>query len=395
MALDGKNLTTVREENLRLVLRLLLQQGKCSRSELAKATGLKQATMTHIVNLLLSWDLVCECGSIDGRVGRKSIAIAINPNKYRIISVRVGRKNLHIGVFSFNGSLLEHLSTPLPEDPKELAKKIEKELSDVIAHHESEGILGVGIALPGIYGGRGASGQETQTRFLDALLSHLSSTLSLPVFIENDANCGALAKAWYAPHGTRNLAFISVGAGVGAGIIVDGALYRGAGGNAGEIGHVSIHCEGPVCYCGNRGCLELYCSENAFLRTCSEKAQTAVEPQKLSELLLEIREDKNPVARELLRECAVYLGCGIVNLINSLDPERLILSGRLVTSDPLFFDTVRKTLEERIGEDRMRRIDLEISQKENETVLLGATVPVADSVLFAPSETFSRFLKSE
>ena len=400
MSLDfnGKNLSKIRESNLEIVIKLLLEQGTCSRVYLARKTGLKQATITNIINLLLEWNVVMESGVIDGKVGRKSIAICINQNRYRTIGIRISRKNIHIGVFSLDGNMLEYETLPLPpsSNENEIAGLLESGMERFYLKYREKGILGIGIALPGVYApNRDIIHLYGQKLIPDDIVSRLSKRFGLRTFIENDANCGALAQYWYKKGKTYgNIVSITVNEGIGAGIIVNGSLYTGANGNAGEIGHMSIDYEGPVCTCGNRGCLELYCSTDAFLQKCRREAQQnagleAYCDKTLIELLEDVQKGE-PFPTRIFEECCNYLGLGIVNMINLYDPQLIVISGKMTVAGNVLLDAVKRAVSMIIMADRMKNVHIRLSEFEDKSVICGATALVVDHVLKTPTEVFQQ-----
>jgi glucokinase len=184
----------------------------------------------------------------------------------------------------------------------------------------------------------------------------LTEMLGVPVVVENDAHAGALGEHWRgAGRGTRHMIYVTVGTGVGGGLILDGRLYTGATGTAGEIGHHSVDLHGPVCYCGSRGCVELYAAAPALVRRTCERVGTepslipalvgddpdAIDP----EVIARAAREGDGLANDILHEAARALGTGLANLAVVLVPEVIVLGGGVMRSFDLFLPTIREVIE--------------------------------------------------
>jgi glucokinase-like ROK family protein len=187
----------------------------------------------------------------------------------------------------------------------------------------------------------------------------LSQEFNVPVFVDNDANMAALGERYFgAAQGSEDFVYLSAGVGLGGGIVLDGQLYRGTGGYAGEIGHMTIIGDGPCCNCGNRGCWETLVSQTALINRV-RKAIEAGSASRVSQLvkgrlerisiaiIVEAAEEGDKVARQALEETGTYLGIGIANLINAFNPELIIFGGVMSLASDYLLPTIEKTLKER------------------------------------------------
>ena len=274
---QGINLEEVQELNRALVVRSLRKARLCSRADLAKRTGLKQPTITRIISDFLEWGLVTERGIIEGKKGRRSIGISLNTELYKVIGVRLARKYFTVGLFDMFGSGEVIAQEPIEalEGSGKALGRIRVAVNQLIAASSQFRILGVGVAIPGPFfraEGRIALMTELPGWEQIALEQELLSYFRIPVYLEHDAHAAALAEWWLGPHSreTGTIVYVAAGQGVGAGIMIDGRLFRGSLGTAGEIGHMSVDCNGPFCECGNKGCLEHYCSSIALVREIKE-----------------------------------------------------------------------------------------------------------------------------
>ncbi|MBI3995610.1 MAG: ROK family protein [Nitrospirae bacterium] len=164
----------------------------------------------------------------------------------------------------------------------------------------------------------------------------LEPRLNLPVLIENDANAAAFGEAWIGSgRGARSLLYLGLGTGVGGGVVLDGRVWHGREGLAGEIGHITIDPKGPVCGCGNHGCLESYASATAVVRSYAEKAGRPVTGLTARDVALLAR-GRNQKASAVYRELGRALGIAIADLLNIFDPERIVIGGGVAQAWPLF-----------------------------------------------------------
>lgn len=217
------------------------------------------------------------------------------------------------------------------EGPERVMERLSALVEQMLAKAEGP-VEGIGFGFPGlldrprgavarwVYGGKVWSGFP--------LVSFLQERFSLPVAVDNDANCAALAEALYGKaKGARTLLFVILGTGVGGGIIVDQKIFAGKG-NAGEIGHVTVEVDGIPCGCGARGCLERYVCKSAIEQAAKHILGRELDPNEVATLA----EQGHAQARQVLREIARYLAVGLVNCVNVLDPDLIVLGGGLANS---------------------------------------------------------------
>jgi glucokinase len=247
-----------------------------------------------------------------------------------------------------------------------------------------EEMAGTVIGVPGIIQ------RETQTiescpNLLEldgmALGPQLTAALNAPVWVENDVNLITLGEhRWGRGRGIQNMACIFVGTGIGCGLIVSNELYTGADGSAGEFGHISIEPEGKSCTCGGVGCLEMYCSGKA-LALAAVDLLGASELHELSHYNEAIRLNRaarggHPAALDAIQRAFYYLGVGIANLVNIMNPRLIVLGGGIVKGWPEGLDIVRNETERRVRVTARKRLDLEFPVLGERAGLLGAAVYV-------------------
>jgi glucokinase len=215
-----------------------------------------------------------------------------------------------------------------------------------------------------------------------ALREELSGRLGAPVFVENDANCAALAEAQLV--GVHNLVMLTLGTGVGGGIVIDGAIFRGSTGLGAELGHVTIDADGPACpgNCPNRGCLEALCSGTALERDATELGHDRPDSRFAAALAddgrvsgretVAIAEEGDPDALALFERLGRNLGVGIASMINAFEPERLVIGGGLSRAAGLFFDSARAEAASRALPTLFERVEIDLAQGGADAGVIGA-----------------------
>ena len=383
MTEKGANQNTIQEMNRSLILNVLRKQGVCSRAKISRITGLQQATITYIVNDLIKWKLVTETGLMTGKKGRRSIGISINNDVYRVIGVCLTRSYFSIGVFNLSGKLLEseQIDT-VGNSPLDVLKKLKISLSGYIAKSKKK-ILSIGIGIPGpfihdknhIALMTGVPGWEN----ID-IKTELETEFNIPIFMEHDANAGAYAQNWFVKDIKPSdvLLYVTMSAGIGAGVITNHEIFRGFLGTAGEIGHMSICFDGPECECGNLGCLEKYASSHAFADAISQKLQKKTSFEQAVKLV----ENNNDIAIQEYKNCCKMLGVALVNTVNILNPNIIVIGCEMAHVAPkILLETVDEVIKERTMLALTDQLIIKISNIEKGSVLMGAAVIAINEVL--------------
>lgn len=331
----------LRRHNRGLVLNLLREQGPLSRTELSHRTGLAPSVLTRLIRDLMAEGVVEEAGKAESNGGRRATLLEINPDYAHVIGLKVERARILGARVNLAGEIRARDALELPEHPRpQRFLELAGELVGELAQGET---LGVGIGISGFVDA--AHGIELYSPILGwrevPLAAPLAEITGLQVYLENDVNALTLAERWYgAGRAFRNFVCVTVGEGIGAGVVVGGELYRGAAGGAGELGHTTLDPSGPVCRCGERGCLEVYASDRFLLSRARDLGCRDID-----ELATAARAG-NEAARAAFSEMGKALGIGVKNLVNLLNPEAVVLGGeRLNVADlflPAFEEQVRR-----------------------------------------------------
>ena len=287
-----------------------------------------------------------------------------------IIGVDLGGTNIVVGAMSEDGDrqIGMHSQPTVPERGVDdvvdsMAAMVEETIAAVVrdAGASRDDILGVGIGAPGpLDRARGVVVVAPNLGWRDyPLRDALSERVGLPATLDNDANCATLGEWWQgAARGARDVVGLTIGTGIGGGIIIDGRLHHGASDVAGEIGHTTIDLTGRYCRCGNYGCLEAYASGPAI----AQRAREALERDEISTLrrivegdlsrltaatVYEAAKMGDALAREVVRDTATFLGAGIANLLNVFNPDVVVIAGGVTQAGEPLFDPLRAEVRRR------------------------------------------------
>jgi predicted NBD/HSP70 family sugar kinase len=374
--------TFLRKVNETAVLELIREQGPISRSEIARRLHLSPATITRIVNVLLENDIVLEGGPIHSRQGRRPVLLEFNPCANLIIGVYI-HKNMVGALSDLNGKILERRTVPSVVGEAGVQSLIAL-VEDLHQASKSYGapIRGIGIGAPSIVTfeeGIVVWAPSLGWRNLP-LKTRLEEAFQLPVFVENEVNLIALGESWRgAGQGVRNLVCISLGAGIGAGIVLDGQLFRGSHDAAGEVGYIIPNQSYLGHVYNGYGCLESLAGSMGIVQRASARLaegepsvlreRGSIDPPHLSvEMVLSAAGEADLLARSVLDETLDYLSIAVANLVCILDPDRIVISGDLAEFGTLFAGPIRSRLEGTLPQ----MPELVLSQLGTDAAVLGA-----------------------
>lgn len=387
----GGNNNDLMESNRSAVVRILQRGGVCSRADIARETGLTQPAITKIVAALMDMGIVSEVGGIKGSGNRRSIGLTLNGDKYQIVGVKFARQNISVGVFDVYGR--QYVQKDLPytaeEKPLSVLAALKEQIRGLISAYPR--VLAVGIALPGPYLHKeGYIAVMTQMpRWRDVnFRAELEHAFDRPVFIEHDANAGALAEWYFGGHDKHinSLAYFLVGEGVGSGVIENGSLLLGAQGCASEIGHISVDVHGPACECGNRGCLEMYCSSLRLVENAVKAAPEAFRGlPRTSDTVFSLARGGNARVCEAIECVAEYIAFGCVSLIYAYNPNVIVIGDSVAAGCELIMPAVTRAVRERVLPELYRKVDIKLSGLKVNPTLLGAAAAATNKALQSPS----------
>jgi predicted NBD/HSP70 family sugar kinase len=353
----ARNGTRTKFENQRTLLLNLLRHQPISRIRLSRRTGISTTTVTNLTAPLVQAGIGTDLLALTAGAGRPPLALALVPDSRYAIGIHIGVRKSQVALGTLDARLID--LRVAPHHPEESAQQVLERLAEMarqlVADNglalEPERIIGVGVGASGL-----VDNEHGINIWAPALSWHdvpvaelLSSYLQLPVAVENNVRCMALAESLFgAGQGHRVLAFVYARIGVGAGLVMDGQIYRGARHAAGEIGHWTLlPRDGELCRCGNRGCLETLISEKVLVSEGSRLApEILAHADPLEALFSAARAGHQPI-RQMLVERAEYLGIALANLVNVINPEVILLGGLLYQGYDLLQPVIEATMRQR------------------------------------------------
>jgi predicted NBD/HSP70 family sugar kinase len=367
-----------------------LHDNQISRSELSDRTGLSQATISSIVGHLVGEGALIEDVAfglgIRGR-GRPLVMLRLNPAYTHVVGVKISTHQIVFSVTDFVGNVVA--SDTIPLEPRKLTppqliafvvrgvraclKKVGKTIGDV---------SGIGVGLPGfIDSHRGIAFWSPVFTSPNVNFRELLQTkFDVPVFVENDANLVTLAEHWFGmAKGLENAVVVTIEHGTGSGLIFNGKLYRGAQGLAAEFGHTKLVFDGPLCQCGERGCLETHTAAFAILHEAA-KAGFRVpkrpleyhERSRLIQIIIARAEAGDQSMARIFEQMGRYLGLGIANLVNLLNPQRVVICQGSIRCAHLYEDSLRAVAEQMVIPPLKRNLEIVIHHWGDEVWARGA-----------------------
>ncbi len=342
------------------ILELIRTSELISRTDLARATGLSQASITGISADLISEGLIEEkqSGAYEG--GRRPTLLAIRPDGVHVIGVNIAIHEIRVVIVNFQAEVKASHTTILANDyysPEEIVSITAQAIQACMweANFSKDQISGAGVGIPGPVDSR-----TGVIRFLPnygwknvPFQKMLQEKINHPVFVDNSSNNLATGEYWYGSgRGVDNFLVITLENGVGAGMMLNGQLIRGHLGIASEFGHICAELNGPLCRCGRNGCIEAFVGNNSILRDARELvrqgkwSQVVVKPDEINfiEVIDELAQG-NVELEKIYRKAGEILGVGIYNMVTMLDPERVIITGKGVAAGNKLFSPMFAQIE--------------------------------------------------
>lgn len=367
-----------------------------SRAEIAQRLTLSRSTVSEIVEPLLASGLVAEAGVGESRGGRRPIVLEFQDEAFDILGVDMGASHVSVARVDLRGRVQAWVSKEheVQTDPDGTRLAIKTLCDAAMSGVPRRRLVGIGIAVPSPVDPHHP--ERLSTVALPAWkgvhgFKPLLSKFRVPVQVDNDANCGALAEHWWGgAKGIEDFTFIKVATGIGAGHFMGGAIRRGASGVAGEIGHVAIDPRGELCVCGNRGCLTTLVGGYALvaraeaLRSRVPQSELATGKITLSRIEQAALHD-DPLALQVVHEAAEHLGVAIAGMLNLLNPAAVILGGGLAVLGDRLLVPLRASALRRTFVPAVASTEIRTSTLGPQSVAIGAATLVLDAALQDPT----------
>jgi predicted NBD/HSP70 family sugar kinase len=378
------------------VFRLLWRKKRISRADIARELTLSRSTASKMVDSLFETDLIAEKGTAKSSGGRKPIVLEFQDDARGILGVDLGASHIAVALTDMRGKVLAWMERdhPVRMDP-DGTRSLVVEMCDSLLTSQKRPkswLLSIGVSVP-------SPVDPVQPRYLSEVvipawqgrsgIEQLESHFRVPVYLDNDANLGALAEFWWgAGRNKRNFIYIKISTGIGAGYVLNGEIYRGANGVAGEMGHVSLDPNGELCVCGLHGCLATKVTIPAMVRKAntllgkypsSSLSRSEINQQSIADAAM----IGDPLAKRVIQEVASDLSTAIIGWLNLMNPELVVVGSGSAHFDNLVLPIVRQ----KVGKHTLVKsavADIQSSQLGNQGVAIGAATLIIDRMMTDP-----------
>lgn len=387
------NRDLIRSINRSILLNVIKTEGEVSRVALAHMTGLSAATVTTITGQLIQEDLVFEKATGDSTGGRPPIMLALNPRGGFVIGIKLMEGKAVGAITDLNASILAKEAIELPDTQVDTSVNTLVTLVNRLVQQggiKKKQLMGVGIGLAGVVDfAEGIVKQNPIFGWKNINLRELlESRMRVPVYIDNDVNTLTLGEKWLEPGKPEdNFIVITLGRGIGMGIVINGQIYRGKGGGAGEFGHIMVDPDGLRCDCGRQGCLETVLSDRALVTEARQKISADV--RDLDDLIARMNAG-DQIAALILTKAGKILGHQIANLVNLFDPKLIIISGEGIRMGDVFFSAVRSTFNEGVMPGLAEDTEIRVNSWGDDIWALGAASLVIAEIFISPIQKEGR-----
>ncbi len=392
-----KGQTLLRQRNVTVVAGKIYSHGPITKRDIVNSTGISFAKVNTITSMLHKNGLIVEDGKEESNGGRRSALYDINPNYKYTIGIQLSHTRIHTIIGNLRGKVLHEVSTTYDKyKGKEVVINMMLDSVDKIIEESKipiDDFLGIGVSIAGLFNPNDGTALPFPHLVKWGNVSFkeiIAEKFHLPCYVNNVANAAALAELKFGlGRGKDSILYLNVGTGLGMGVIINGKLFEGISGSAGEFGHISVDDHGPLCECGNMGCLEAIASTYAI----EKQARTLLRQGVTSNILRMVNDDIDKVnfdlickaanesdklAYNLIDKMGQNLGEGIVTIINLFNPARIIIGGKIACSSNLISNSIFNIVQKRALEIPRRNTEIVFSEMGSYSGTIGATVPILE-----------------
>jgi N-acetylglucosamine repressor len=372
-----------RQHNRDLVLRTIFDHETISREDIARLTKLTRTTVSDVVANLLEEGLVEEVGLGSSQGGKNPILLSIAANSRYFIGLNLAQDRFIGAVVNLRGDIKDIVEVPVDERNGEQTLQLVHKILDQLIEKCNVHIVGIGVGAPGLINTQeGIILSAVNLDWQDLPLAHiLKKRYGIPVSVLNDSQATAIGEYVYGGNHkeNKNLIVVNVKHGIGAGILINGRLFQGDGGGAGEIGHVVVQEYGTLCRCGKRGCLETIASAGAVSQRAAILAHDDPEtslPRDLQKINLEVIETAfksgDKLAKKVVLDAGHYLGLSLANLIGILNIQKIVVTGTMTQFGSEWLEAVRNAMHDAALARMSDDTELELGNLDFKACILGA-----------------------
>ncbi len=381
----------LKDLNRSLILGIVRRERVLSRAAVARRSGLSKVTASVLVDEMLQTGLLRDRGAGQSSGGRPPQLLEYVPGACLAIGAEFAHDEVVAVVADLDGHPLETMSRPVSAASADrVLATVGDMVAEIVSARPRERILGLGFASPGLVDvATGTVNLAIDVGWHDVPAARiLGERLGLPVMVANRSKTAALAERWRGTEaGVEHLVYIFVGSGIAAGIVHGDALYLGATSSAGELGHVTVDPNGPLCECGNRGCLHVYASEGAIARRARELTR-AFPNGHLSEsvdrdirsitadAVIDVALRGDPLAIQVIEEAGTWIGIALSNVVNLLNPDVIVIGGPTSRAGGVLLDRIEREVRSRALTVPARHVTIALSQLGGAAGAIGGAILV-------------------
>lgn len=396
-----------RFENKVRLLRLIRSRGQVSRPVLAEDLDINLPSISSLTKELLDEGLIRPQGFDKSEGGRRPELLGLNPEFATAMGLELTLAGVRGVLSDMGGRVLDREEGPrvLPQQPAEMLDALLAVAESLLARAlPDRRPVGVGVGLAGLSDESGRVWRSFPHRkaWKDVKLAEeLERRLGVPVRLDNDVHAATLAERSLGnARGLRDVLYLHIGHGIACGIVVDGRLYTGATRNAGEFGHTILEPQGPICYCGNYGCLESLASPAALVEQVQQGLRKGVQSSLAARqterghldatAVLQAADDGDRLAENLVLKMAEYIGLGLANLVNFFNPQRVVFGGEmLVRGYRVLNDGIERTFRQRVLPVLQSQTGVVVSALGRDATALGGAMLVFEQLFDQPDRLFA------
>jgi N-acetylglucosamine repressor len=399
----------IKQSNKMNVLQYIRQHKESTKPEIAKELGYSAPTVSKLVDELveISYVKINGRGTSTDQGGKRPKLFAFNPMGGSIVALHVGVKTIEVALLNLEGEVLFHISEKIKtkDSSDKIIEIIENYIEMLMNKSAERGLrtLAIGIGCPGLV--EFATGTILKSYNINALENvqlgtRLRQRFDCPVWIDNECNNLALAEKWFGEGGAHGTAInLLTEAGIGSGIIIDHQLIRGEDNSFGEVGHTVIDINGPVCYCGNQGCWEIFASTEALLKRMERTKEQSdylrntigIEAELNLTIISEAIQQGDPWVKQIaIAELGKYLAIGIVNMVNIFNPNSIIIHGEMKILGSSLLEEITKWVQKMALPVPSSRVQIKFSKLGDNAHIIGAGALCIKELFESPDELFRR-----
>jgi len=378
------------QANKKSVLTIIREEGPINRAELARITGLSIATIMKITEEFVSENIITYVGKRESTGGKRPELFEFSTDSYHIIGLDFGRHTVKCILMNMVGEILiaKTIETGETIPAKNLIGRAVQLIDEVIKEgkESADGLLGIGIGMPGLLdseSGEVIFSPDFGWNNVD-IVSEFEKHFKIPIIIDNANRAMALGEYWFgAGKSAEYLVYVNLGYGIGAAIIQRGEIQRGFSGSSGELGHITMVKDGPLCDCGNRGCLEALSSGNAIAKRAKEMLKKGSVSDFLSKrkeidskVVFDGARDGDLLCEQILNEAIDYIGIAVAGLLNLFDPECIVFGGGILKSQDYFMPILKQSIKKHQMKSAGRKVHLKVGELGETATSVGAATMV-------------------